>query len=168
MCIFLFTKFLWWISKLIIQITYPFVFIFCKFLGSITRLNANTILLNSLTKTWKLRTQICQSLNAEMWKIRIYSSALFSDTFVIQDLVELKREIVDSQNSISALNYTLNTYDSNGNDIDYFTVKINLAVEQTEHKSLKNIYKLRSTYVANKFGISEDYINRQVERLGTG
>jgi len=161
MCTFLFTIFLWWTSKIIIQITYPFVLIFCKLLGSITRLNTNTILLNILTKEWKLRTQICQALNAEMWKIRIFSSALFSDTIAIRDLLELKREIVDSQNSIIAFNHTINTSDSN--DIDYFTIKINLAIEQAEIKSLKNIYKLRSTYLANKFGISEDYIHRRVD-----
>ena len=161
MFILLLTKFLWWTSKLIIHITYPFVFIFCKLLGSITRRNANTILLNILTKEWQFRTRICQALNAVMWKIRIFSSSLFSDTFAIRDLKEIKREIVDSQNSVIALNHTL--YSSHSNDIDYFTIKINLAIEQAEIKSLKNIYTRRSKYVANKFGISEDYIHRRVD-----
>jgi len=167
LCLSLFTTIWWWISKIAIQLIQPFVFIFCTLFCTFTRLNPNTIFLNNMKRLWSLRTQSCQVINAEMWKIRIFTSTLVAEKLVIQDLLELKYELVDSQNAIQSLNHELNSYVANDNEIECFRIKINIAIEHAEAKSLGNIYKMRVRFVANKLGTSEDYIRKRVNE-GSG
>lgn len=163
MCLSLFTTVFWWISRIAIQIIYPFVFISCALFCSISRLNKYTVLLNSMRILWELRTKICQIINAEMWKIRIFASTLVSEELVIQDLLEIKNEIVDSQNVLQALNHELSTCDANYNESDCFRIKINIAIEHAEAISLKKIYKRSVGYVAKRLGTSEDYMSQRID-----
>ena len=161
-CFSLFTTVLWWVSKIVIQLMYPFIFTFYILFCSFTQFNFNSAFFNTMKVLWCLRTQCCQAINAEMWKIRIFISMLISEELVIQDIVELKQELVNSQNAMQSLKHELNADILNNNAIDAFRIKINLAIECAETKALENIYKLRVIFIAKKLDISENSVYKKV------
>ena len=162
-CLSLFMTIWWWISNIIIQLTYPFISFFCSLYCSINRSDSNTLLLNIMKRLWVLRTQCCQAINAETWKIRIFVSMLISEEIAVTDLVELKQELVDSKNSIISLNHELRADIEHADKAKYFRVKIELAIENAESKALDKMYRKRVNFVANKQDISEYYLNKEID-----
>ncbi len=111
-----------------------------------------------------MRTQSCQTINAETWRIRIFASMLISEDIAVTDLVELKHELVDSQNNIISLNHELSTDIERTDKAKYLRVKIELAVENAESKALDKIYRKRVSFVANKQDISEYYLKKEIDK----
>ena len=95
--------------------------------------------------------------------MRIFVSMLISEDIAVTDLVELKQELVDSQNNIISLNHELRANLEHADKARCFRMEIELAVENAESKALDKMYRKRVSFVANKQDISKYYLNKEID-----